>query len=293
MEIPKSIEPFVESESHWPALFARIPFAGVAFGLAILVVLWDDAARLGVWPGMPRLFSGGAVFWGYATVLVAGVALGGWLAVARTRQRSSDVASAAQPRLPVFLRFDRRRVVVVGAGPVAASKIPALLAAGADVTVIAPAVSGSIDRSRVQVLEREFQPDDLNGAWFVTAAATSAVNRDVAAAAEMRGIFVNAVDDPANATAYLGGTVVRGGVTLAFSTAGHAPALAGLLREAFEELLPPDVETWLDRAKDLSRRQRASGVPIGQRRPQLLDALNRLYDRASRGAAGPDQGRSA
>ena len=55
------------------------------------------------------------------------------------------------PRLPVFLRFDRHRVVVVGGGAVAAAKIPALLAAGGNVTVIAPRVSAAIDRARVTV----------------------------------------------------------------------------------------------------------------------------------------------
>jgi uroporphyrin-III C-methyltransferase/precorrin-2 dehydrogenase/sirohydrochlorin ferrochelatase len=105
------------------------------------------------------------------------------------------------------------------------------------------------------------------------------VNRAVRDAAEARGVFVNAVDDPSNATAYLGGTIARGGVTVAFSTSGQAPALAGLLREAFDELVPPDIGSWVERASLLSRQQRADEVPMPQRRPQLLEALNRLYDR--------------
>lgn len=214
-------------------------------------------------------------FGGYALALVAGYAIGAWL-LAR-HHRAGDVTADALPRLPVFLRFDHRRVVVVGGGQVAASKIPALLAAGADVTVIAPEISGAIDRSRVTAITRQFEPSHLDGAWFVTAAATPEVNRAVREAADARGVFVNAVDDPANATAYLGGTINRGGVTVAFSTAGHAPALAGLLREAFDELVPPDIGAWAERAVALSRAQRADGVPMPQRRPQLLDALNRLY----------------
>ena len=49
--------------------------------------------------------------------------------------------------------------------------------------------------------------------------------------------FVNAVDDPANATAYLGGVVKRDGLVVAFSTDGRAPALSGLLREALDAWL--------------------------------------------------------
>lgn len=219
-------------------------------------------------------------FGGYAFALVVGYAIGAWLL---GRQSRSGSAPDALPRLPVFLRFDRRRVVVVGAGGVAASKVPALLAAGGNVTVIAPRVSRQIDRARVTVIEREFQATDLDGAWFVTAAATPEVNRQVREAAEARGVFVNAVDDPANATAYLGGTLARGGVTVAFSTSGEAPALAGLLREAFDELVPADIDAWVERASALKSQQRAEGVPMPQRRPQLLEALNRLYDSRERG----------
>ncbi len=66
------------------------------------------------------------------------------------------------------------------------------------------------------------------------AAAPPEVNRQVVVAAEARRVFVNAVDDPPNATAYLGGVVRRYGVIVAISTGGRAPALAGLMREALD-----------------------------------------------------------
>jgi uroporphyrin-III C-methyltransferase / precorrin-2 dehydrogenase / sirohydrochlorin ferrochelatase len=219
------------------------------------------------------------LFGGYALAIVAGYAIAAWL-FTKTQRQAADGESL--PRLPVFLRFDRRRVVVVGGGMVAASKIPALLAAGGSVTVVAPQLTRAIDRSRVTVVEREFQPSDLDGAWFVTAAATPEVNRAVRDAADARGVFVNAVDDPVNATAFLGGTIARGGVTVAFSTSGQAPALAGLLREAFDELVPADIGAWAERASLLSRQQRANEVPMPRRRPQLLEALNRIYESRER-----------
>jgi siroheme synthase-like protein len=190
----------------------------------------------------------------------------------------AERATAAPTLFPVFLKLAGRRVLVVGAGPVAASKIDGLLAAGADVQVVAPEVRPEIAASRVTIAQRAFAPEDLDGAWLVVTAATSAVNRDVARLAEERQIFVNAVDDPPNASAYLGGIVRRDGVTLAISTAGHAPALAGLLREALDEILPADVDRWLETARAARARWLADRVPMEARRPLLLQALNALYE---------------
>ena len=179
--------------------------------------------------------------------------------------------------LPLFVTLAGRRVLVVGAGPVAASKLASLRAAAADVVVVAPAIHPDIERSGVSIERRAFEVSDLDGAWLVVAAATPEVNRAVAAAAESRHVFVNAVDDPANASAYLGGVVRRDGVTLAISTRGEAPGLAGLLREALDAVLPEDVGDWMTVARRERRVWRQNAVPIAERRPLLLDALNRLY----------------
>ena len=179
---------------------------------------------------------------------------------------------------PVFLKLGGLPVVVVGGGTVAAQKLSGLLAAGARVTVVAPEIREEVRRrAAVTVALRAFRPEDLDGARWVVAAATPAVNREVAAAAEARGLFVNAVDDPQAATAYLGGVVRRGEVEVAISTGGVAPALAGLLREALEAVLPHDLEAWLALATRERAAWKRAQVPMAERRPLLLRALERLY----------------
>src|SRR5437667_3613888 len=131
--------------------------------------------------------------------------------------------------LPLFLNLTGRTVVLVGGGRVATAKLQQLLAVGARVRVVAPDVSAEI-RSlggrpvqgrrdgqperlapQIDIVERLFTPGDLDGAWLVVAAATPEVNRAVADAAEPRHVLVNAVDDPANASAFLSGVVRRDG----------------------------------------------------------------------------------
>ncbi|MEP6914415.1 MAG: bifunctional precorrin-2 dehydrogenase/sirohydrochlorin ferrochelatase [Acidobacteriota bacterium] len=179
---------------------------------------------------------------------------------------------------PVYLKLHGRRVVVVGGGPVAASKLAALQEAGATIHVVAPEICADIEAAGVAVERRPFASSDLDGAWFVVAAAPPEVNRQVAEEGERRRIFVNAVDDPDNASVYLGGVVRRAGVTIGISTDGAAPALAGLLREGLDALLPADLETWSARARELRGSWRARQIPMEARRPELLDALNALYD---------------
>ena len=187
---------------------------------------------------------------------------------------------------PVFLKLAGREVLIVGAGPVATSKLPALLEAGARVRVVAPDMTDEIANAGLELHRRPFQDDDIDGAWLVVAAATPEVNLAVARAAESRCVFVNAVDDPVPASAYLGGVVRRSGVTVAISTDGHAPAIAGLLREGLDSLLPEDLDLWMTEARKLRQHWKAAKVPMEARRPQLLDAVNRLYE--ARRQVAPD-----
>jgi siroheme synthase-like protein len=193
--------------------------------------------------------------------------------------------------LPLFLTLTGRRVVLVGGGRVAAAKLRQLLAVGANVRVVSPEISADLDEAprsfqggnrgaespAPQIERRGFLPSDLDDAWLVVAAATPEVNREVAEAAEARRLFVNAVDDPANATAFLSGVVRRAGVTIAISTQGEAPALTALLREALDAVLPRDLDRWIETARRRRIVWKRDAVPMDERKPQLLDALNDLY----------------
>ena len=188
--------------------------------------------------------------------------------------------------LPLFLNLTGRSVVLVGGGRVAAGKLQQLLAAGARVRIVAPDIASATvaviacGAPRVEIVPRPFAPADLDGAWLVVAAATPGVNREVADEAERRQLFVNAVDDPANASAFLSGVVRRDGVTLAISTSGEAPALTSLLREALGAVLPRDLAAWMARARAERVVWRRDRVAMKDRKPRLLQALNELYDDA-------------
>ena len=183
----------------------------------------------------------------------------------------------ASLRLPLSLNLEGKKVVVVGGGHVAAAKVPAVIATGAIVTLVAPRIVPAAICDGMTIRRRRFRAADLDGAWFVVAAATPAVNARVARAANRRRIFVNAVDDPANGTAHFTSTIRRGNLVIALSTGGTAPAMARLLREALEVLLPPDMNKWMSTAQAERNRWLRKQVPMARRVPLLAAAICKLY----------------
>jgi uroporphyrin-III C-methyltransferase/precorrin-2 dehydrogenase/sirohydrochlorin ferrochelatase len=103
------------------------------------------------------------------------------------------------------LRLTGRRVVVVGGGSVASRRIPALLDAGAEVHLVSPKVTASLEdlagAGRIRWTARGHGPGDCAGAWLVCAYTDKpAVNAAVAAEAEeQRTWYVRADDAGASA----------------------------------------------------------------------------------------------
>jgi len=177
---------------------------------------------------------------------------------------------------PVFLKLAGRRVVVVGAGPVAERKVDALLESGALVRLVAPEATADLRRlareGRVEWTARCFDERDVEGVWMVVSASGDPeTQRRVTSAAEARRVFVLAVDDPANASAYSGAVVRRPPFLVAISSSGATPALTRLVREIVEQVLPGPM--WVEHARTLRQRWIADGTPMGERFGVLVREL--------------------
>jgi uroporphyrin-III C-methyltransferase/precorrin-2 dehydrogenase/sirohydrochlorin ferrochelatase len=131
-------------------------------------------------------------------------------------------------RYPLHLDLTGRRVLVVGAGAVAARRIAALLDAGAVVDVVAPTVSAEL--GDVPVQQRGFTATDVDGAWLVLAC-TGVVDDDVAAACASRRVWCVRGDDASLSPAWVP-AVSRVGDVVVSVTAGGDPRRATGLRDA-------------------------------------------------------------
>lgn len=147
--------------------------------------------------------------------------------------------AAEHAAYPVGLRLSGRRVVVLGAGQVAQRRLPALLAAGADVLLVSPSATPSVeamaDTGELRWERRRYRPGDLDGAWYALIStddpeANAAASRE----AEERRVWAVRSDDAEAATAWTPATGHSEGVTVAVLT-GRDPRRSAAVRDAVVE----------------------------------------------------------
>jgi precorrin-2 dehydrogenase len=178
---------------------------------------------------------------------------------------------------PVFLRLSGERCVVIGGGEVAERKVDSLLAAGARVTVVAPALTPALAerlaRGEINHLHRAYRDGDLDGARLAYAATDDeALHAELAAAAAAEGVPLNVVDRPQWCSFIVPAVLRRGELTVAVSTGGGSPALAGRVRDDIARHLGPEYERALDVLARLREHLQAQALPSDARQ-RILRAL--------------------
>ena len=177
---------------------------------------------------------------------------------------------------PAGLRLAGRRVVVVGGGRVAQRRLPALLAAGARVEVVAPettpAVEGLARSGDVVWHRRGFRSGDLAGAWYVVCACDDpAVAEEVSREAEESRVFCVRADDAGAATAWTPATGRYGPVTVAV-LADRDPRRSAAVRDGILARLHAG------EIPAVSGRDRSAGVTLvgaGPGDPELITVAGR------------------
>jgi precorrin-2 dehydrogenase/sirohydrochlorin ferrochelatase len=175
---------------------------------------------------------------------------------------------------PAFLNLSGRKAVVVGGGKVAERKVLALLAAGADITVISPSLTRGLREAlsgrRIRHLPRAYRKNDLNGAFLVIAATDSPeANRRVSKDAPA---LVNVVDVPAECNFIAPSVVRRGPLLIAISTGGASPAFSRALRKELQICYGPEFSMYLKFVKEV-RAKAMAAVPEKKMRENFLKRL--------------------
>ncbi|MEI6634798.1 MAG: bifunctional precorrin-2 dehydrogenase/sirohydrochlorin ferrochelatase [Chlamydiota bacterium] len=175
----------------------------------------------------------------------------------------------ARSMYPVCLDLRGRLCVVAGGGGVAARKTRGLLAAGAEVRVVAKSACAGLARlaraGKITLRRKACSLPDLRGAFLCIAATDDPeVNARVSSGARRRGVMVNVADAPELCDIFLPAVVTRGALRIAVSTGGGSPALAKQLREEIGARYGAEYGVLLDLAGDV-RPGVLDRVPAGRR----------------------------
>lgn len=146
---------------------------------------------------------------------------------------------AEHPAYPVGLRLAGRRVVVIGGGQVAQRRLPALIAAGAEIVLVSPSATPSVDAmaetGEIRWERRRYEDGDLAGAWYALIATRDREANDRASAeAERERLWCVRADDAEAATAWTPATGRVEGVTVAVLS-GNDPRRSAAVRDAVVE----------------------------------------------------------
>jgi precorrin-2 dehydrogenase/sirohydrochlorin ferrochelatase len=165
---------------------------------------------------------------------------------------------------PLVVDLANRPCVVIGGGGVAERKVEGLLAAGAAVTVISPALNEGLAAlargGRIGHVCRRYRRGDLAGKILAfVATGDQRVATAVAREGRRRGVWVNAADDPAHCDFFLPSVLRRGPLLVAVATGGASPALARAVREQIERLLTADFAALAETVAEIRRELRARG----------------------------------
>jgi precorrin-2 dehydrogenase len=175
---------------------------------------------------------------------------------------------------PIFLEMKDRRCVVIGGGAVAERKVEGLVAVGANITVISPAITDGLRdllaQGAIRHVAREYIAGDRAGYDLVFVATdNSEINAAVSGEARSLRIWVNSADDPDHCDFILPAMIRRGDLAVAVSTGGVSPAVTRAVREELDEYFTADYARFVQIAGEVRRELQEQSVSPG------ADAWNR------------------
>ena len=171
------------------------------------------------------------------------------------KRRRHITGCSDRPRVKItcfryFLKLEELEVLIVGAGKVGLEKLNAILqnAPDSSVTVVASAISSEVRQladsyPRVKLIERAFEPDDLEEKEIVIVAINDkSISNYIRVLSKQKKLLVNVADTPELCDFYLGSIVNKGNLKIAISTNGKSPTIAKRMREQLTELIPDEIE---------------------------------------------------
>jgi precorrin-2 dehydrogenase/sirohydrochlorin ferrochelatase len=139
--------------------------------------------------------------------------------------------------LPLAIRIDGKKILFVGGGELAMHKLQAVLQFTDDITVLDTLCSSEVSAAGVRVLNKTYEPSDLDGFFLVYACTPDeALNHRVLEDAQQKGILCNIADNR-NDSDFISPALFRHeGMTVSVSSDGRNARRSVEWRNAIKEL---------------------------------------------------------
>lgn len=178
---------------------------------------------------------------------------------------------------PAFLKFDDKKILIVGGGNIALEKLEHLLNFSNSIELIAKDynenIKNLIEKNSLKFEEKAYEVGDIKG-FDIVIAAIDDFNLQEQIYLETRNynILCNCVDLQKYCDFIFPSYIKRGDLTIAVSTSGSSPAFAKNFRIYLENLIPQGVDKFLQELKELRKT-----MPKGKERMQFLDKKVKEY----------------
>jgi siroheme synthase-like protein len=170
-----------------------------------------------------------------------------------------------------------RSCLVVGGGEVGLEKARGLLDCGARAAVVAPEVVAELRELPVELIERGYRTNDLEGRFLVVAATNDeALNRRVFADAEARSLLCNVADVPELCSFILPAVLRRDPIAVAVTTGGASPALAQRLRDDIAHVVGPEHAELARRLRELRPAAKRAFGSYDERREYFQEVVREV-----------------
>lgn len=178
---------------------------------------------------------------------------------------------------PAFLKFDDKKILIVGGGNVALEKLEHLLDFTHNITLIASnfneASMNLIQQNNLTHYVKAYEKGDIKGFDIVIAAIDNfELQEEIYLETRQYPCLCNCVDLQKYCDFIFPSYVKKGDLTIAISTGGASPAMAKQLRIYLSKLIPSSVVEFLHEMKEFRKT-----LPKGKERMEFLDKKAKEY----------------
>ena len=173
---------------------------------------------------------------------------------------------------PISLDLSNQKCLVAGGGRVAERKVLSLLEQEAEVEVVSPDLTETLQelyqQKKISWRQEAYHAAQLAGKFLVIAATNQpAVNLQIAGDCQARGLLVNVIDQKES------GNFID--LQIAVSTGGVSPALARQIKEQLAEEFGPEYKMMLEIVKE-ARQEALVTITNAEKRRAFLQSLAQM-----------------